>query len=53
MKQQGNHEEQLFRHVGKIFMVGNLVTKRQDCLKMRKTGGGGHLEAELGHGRGQ
>lgn len=50
MKQQGNYEELCFRHVGKTFTVGSLVTKKQDGFKMRKAGGGGHLEAELRHG---
>lgn len=44
MKQQGNHEEQLFRHAGETFVVGDLVTKTQDCLKTEtpEEGGGGH-----------
>lgn len=55
MKQQGNHEEQLFRHAGETFVVGDLVTKTQDCLKTEtpEEGGGGSLEAELRLGLGQ
>ena len=41
MKQQGNHEEQLFRHAGETFVVGDLVTKTQDCLKTETPEEGG------------
>lgn len=33
--------------------VGDPGAQKQDSLKMREAGGGGHLQAELGRGQGQ